>query len=76
MGLRPASADFPMWRSVPTRSMKPGLMGLLGRSGLLIAKEGDVAAVGVLNWLRKGRSFVPPSVLNAIVRGVIGFNPP
>lgn len=63
--------------------MKPGLIGLLGKAGLLMAKEGEVTeasvafgAFGVLNWLLNGRSLVPPSVLNASVRGVIGFNAP
>lgn len=49
-GLRLASGsgDFPERTSPTTLSTKPGLIGLLGRSGLLIAYVGDVDVLGEL----------------------------
>src|ERR1700742_2283443 len=73
------SGDFPFALSdpAPARLMKPALIGLLGISGLLVARGGDAVTVGALGELKcdlNGKSFVPPSVLNAIVRGVIGLS--
>jgi len=73
------SGDFPFLSlATPARLMKPGLIGLLGISGLRIATDGDVVVAtfwtfGLLKWVLKGRSLVPPNVLKASVRGVIGF---
>jgi hypothetical protein len=54
---------------------KSGLRMLaLKNSGLCICKVGLLGAFGVLKWFRSGRSFVPPNLLNASVRGVMGFN--
>ena len=36
---------------------------------------GEVGAFGELKWLRSGRSLVPPRVLKAMVRGVMGLSP-
>jgi hypothetical protein len=72
------SGDFPLLLSVPRpmRLIKPGLMGLLGMSGLRLATVGSAAATGALGelkWVLSGKSFVPPRVLKAIVLGVMGF---
>lgn len=66
----------------------PGLSGLPGKVGLrranreeklrLLGREGSLSLdlEFMLNWSRRGRSLVPPSRLNAIVRGVIGLRAP
>src|SRR4051794_14135598 len=64
------SGDLPLLLSAPILPMKPGLMGLLGMSGLLMPSVGDVAVgFGELKCVLNGKSLVPPSVLNAMVLG-------
>jgi hypothetical protein len=43
-------------------------------SGLCSVEVGLLGAFGVLKWFRSGKSFVPPNLLNACVRGVMGLN--
>ena len=69
--------NIPAFISTPAFAsalLEPGLSGFLGKEGLLSADRGDFGS-SEGKWLRRGKSFVPPSRLKASVRGVIGTRP-